>query len=342
LQISSANGPFFYGAGQQGIWGVNAYYGSGGWTYGGTGYATYYEQSSNGVHNWRIAASGTAGNPITFTQAMTLDASSNLLLGTTTARNRLTVQGTIYSVPTLGTASGNAFFGEASGSGLMMGTSGFGYGWIQQQRVDGTATAYDLLLQPSGGNLLVGTTSTGIANRVGIDYTGAVWGVVARNTSTSGGAYGIRSQYISQTPNNTNNYFFFADDATLSRFYVFSNGGIANFSANNTNLSDGRLKKDIQLAGSYLQKICAIPVKTFLYNDQTDNETNLGVIAQDVEAVAPELVNRGGWANEAPEGEEPYKSIYQTDLQYALMKCIQEQQAIIETLMADVATLKGN
>jgi hypothetical protein len=34
-------------------------------------------------------------------------------------------------------------------------------------------------------------------------------------------------------------------------------------------------------------------------------------------------------------------SIYQTDLQYALMKCIQEQQAIIEQLKADVAALKG-
>jgi hypothetical protein len=33
--------------------------------------------------------------------------------------------------------------------------------------------------------------------------------------------------------------------------------------------------------------------------------------------------------------------IYQTDLQYALMKCIQEQQALITQLQADVAALKG-
>ena len=37
----------------------------------------------NGQHVWYTAPSGTAGNPITFTQAMTLDASGNLLVGAT-------------------------------------------------------------------------------------------------------------------------------------------------------------------------------------------------------------------------------------------------------------------
>jgi len=46
------------------------------------GYATRYEQAS-GAHNWFTAASGTAGNAISFTQAMTLDASGNLLLNRT-------------------------------------------------------------------------------------------------------------------------------------------------------------------------------------------------------------------------------------------------------------------
>jgi hypothetical protein len=34
-------------------------------------------------------------------------------------------------------------------------------------------------------------------------------------------------------------------------------------------------------------------------------------------------------------------SIYQTDLQYALMKCIQEQQATIEALTARIAALES-
>ena len=40
---------------------------------------------SDGSFGWNTAPSGTAGNTITFTQAMTLDASGNLLVGTTGA-----------------------------------------------------------------------------------------------------------------------------------------------------------------------------------------------------------------------------------------------------------------
>ena len=50
--------------------------------YVGTGQSALYRQDL-GVHAWFTAASGTAGTAITFTQAMTLDASGNLLVGTT-------------------------------------------------------------------------------------------------------------------------------------------------------------------------------------------------------------------------------------------------------------------
>jgi hypothetical protein len=59
----------------------NAYYASG-WKYGSTNPATYYNQQS-GAHAWYIAPSGTAGAAISFTQAMTLDAAGNLLVGGT-------------------------------------------------------------------------------------------------------------------------------------------------------------------------------------------------------------------------------------------------------------------
>jgi len=43
-----------------------------------------YIQNTAGEHLWYTAASGTAGNAITFTQSLTLNASGNLFLGTTT------------------------------------------------------------------------------------------------------------------------------------------------------------------------------------------------------------------------------------------------------------------
>jgi hypothetical protein len=59
-------------------------------------FATRYAQI-NGQHQWYTAPSGTAGNAITFTQAMTLNASGRLLLGTTSddGVSRLQVSGTI-------------------------------------------------------------------------------------------------------------------------------------------------------------------------------------------------------------------------------------------------------
>jgi len=135
-------------------------------------------------------------NGSSYVERLRIDAASNLLLGTQTARNRLTVQGTVYSTPTLGVASGQAFFGEAAGYGTMIGTSGFGYGWIQQQRVDGTATAYDLYLQPAGGLVTIGGTGNdgrrltilGSSNDtagVGITYSGVAASSISVNSSGS-------------------------------------------------------------------------------------------------------------------------------------------------------------
>ena len=60
--------------------------------YSSTGDApTLYRQLSGG-HSWLTAPSGTAGNAISFTQAMTLDAAGNLGIGTTSPTARLQVE----------------------------------------------------------------------------------------------------------------------------------------------------------------------------------------------------------------------------------------------------------
>ena len=65
--------------------GNNVYQNSGGsYIYKNTAAATMYYQN-NGSNIWYNAPSGTAGTAISFTQAMTLDASGNLVLGTTSA-----------------------------------------------------------------------------------------------------------------------------------------------------------------------------------------------------------------------------------------------------------------
>jgi hypothetical protein len=162
--------------------------------------------------------------------------------------------------------------------------------------------------------------------------------------STNASPNGVVVSYRTADPNGTVNQFIYCEgNGSTQRMSVRSNGGIANYSANDVNLSDRREKTNFAPAASYLDKICAIPVQTFNYIDQNmedDDGLTLGVIAQDVQAVAPELVMESNWASKDAEPKMRL-SIYQTDLQYALMKCIQEQQAIIESLKArlDAANL---
>jgi hypothetical protein len=199
----------------------------------------------------------------------------------------------------------------------------------------GTSTNHPLAFQTnnteraritSGGDLLVGLTSALVGARVEASSTG-INHVFYRANATGGNTLGL---WLSNA---------YGTATTAAYFRV--DGGLANYSANNANLSDVRVKTDIKNAGSYLAKICAIPVKTFKYINLENAEDNLGVIAQDVEAIAPELVDVSGFG-ETPEDGIPLKAIYQTDLQYALMKCIQEQQDIIQTLTARVTALESN
>ena len=242
----------------------NAYLNTGGSeTYLNSAPATLYA-SFNGEHRFYNAPSGTAGNAITFTQSMTLDASGNLLVGQT-----------------------------------------------------GTTT----------GKISVQQTGT----------TACFFGYQSNGSS----AYGYQLQYATAFNNTANEAFYFADGSV--RATIRSNGGIANYSANNVNLSDRREKTNFAPAKSYLNVICAIPVQTYNYIDQNmkeDDGLTLGVVAQDVQAVAPELVNESDWSTEK-DGSKMRLSIYQTDMQYALMKCIQELSAQVTALQTQVTALKG-
>jgi hypothetical protein len=90
--------------GNNSYWTNNVYQNSG-YKYFGTGYAQAYIQDSSGNHQWRVAASGTAGNAISFTTAMTLDASSNLAVTGSISSNSALVS-------KVGTADGQVNLGS--------------------------------------------------------------------------------------------------------------------------------------------------------------------------------------------------------------------------------------
>jgi len=199
------------------------------------------------------------------------------------------------------------------------------YATVKQSDLNGPATQH-------AGWFNVNTISAG---------TGSLGGTVAvraENAATMGsGAIGFKATTVAG-PANIYGYTY--EHATALVFRVKSNGGIDNYSANNTNLSDLREKKNIAVAGNYLDKLCAIPIKTFLYINEADNaDLNLGVIAQDVQAVAPELITEDAWPTE----DEPDRKrlvVYQTDIQFAMMRAIQELKTLVDAQALRIAQLE--
>jgi hypothetical protein len=287
------------------------------------------------------------------TERMRIDSAGNVGIGTgspstfltvsganTAARGQLSVIGASTADPRITLYRGSTFAGAISCTSSQVYIAAVEAVPLAFYTSDTERARID-----SSGNLLVGTTSAA-ANQQGLvvltPNTGGKLAGAFTNASSSS-PYGVGVIYSAMSPNGAGQEFYTASDTTTTRFYVASNGGIGNYSANNVNLSDRREKTNFAPATSYLDKICAIPVQTFNYIDQNleeDGGLTLGVVAQDVQAVAPELVKESNWAKQ---GDEPKMrlSIYQTDLQYALMKCIQEQQTIIESLKArlDAANL---
>ena len=274
------------------------------------------------------------------TTAITVDTSQNVGIGTASPTARLTVaSGTNEGAVRV---SDNATYYGALARVQATDEVRLGSYGTSQNLTFYTVSSERARINSSGLILMARTTTSSRANTATLQVamSGSNQAVALENTNAT--PYGIDIYYSGAAPNSTGSDFIACGDTGANRFIVRSNGGIANFSANNVNLSDRREKTNFAPAKSYLDVICAIPVQTFNYIDQNIEEDaglTLGVVAQDVQAVAPEMVTESNWGSE----EEPKMrlSIYQTDLQYALMKCIQEQQAIITALTTRITALES-
>jgi hypothetical protein len=194
----------------------------------------------------------------------------------------------------------------------------------------------------SGGNLLIGQTATDPAAALAyfqLTQNYANWIHQIRNSATSGGVYGSNIVF-SSAPNNSASAFFAGSDSSAERYRMYANGGLANYQANNVNLSDERTKKDIAPLESYWNKFKAIEMVKFKYKDQTHDDFNIGVIAQQVEKVAPEFVDVDGWGD-TQNSKDPLKSIYTSDLHHATIKVLQEAMAKIEDQQNQINELKS-
>lgn len=121
-------------------------------------------------------------------------------INTTDPKFKLNVVSPNEEWPTLGaTTGGNTFVASNNNLyGMLFGVNGSGMTWIQSQRVDANPTAYDLILQPAGGNVGIGTTAAGTKLTVG-------GGIYATNTITTPGSFVSKGdgQYYVDTPTDS-------------------------------------------------------------------------------------------------------------------------------------------
>jgi hypothetical protein len=144
----------------------NTYY-NGGFLYGSTGPASYYQQLS-GAHIWYNAPSGTGGTGATFTQRMTLDASGNLLVGTTSATSG-------YNIIGSQSVDGNAGIMAINTSNTTSATA------VMRYKNSGSTSAYTGLGSPSraayaglGANVLAMYTDSTAGITFLVDAAGSI------------------------------------------------------------------------------------------------------------------------------------------------------------------------
>lgn len=267
--------------------------------------ASYYYQYQ-GSHVWATAPSGTAGNAVTFTQAMTLFTSGALWVGSsseiTGGQGYLGLNGASGSGagPSLGFAQNGTFLG------------GIG----QQSRIGGSGTNQDIFIQAQAASNNVGLNAvngylyfqTGSTERARITAAGEFW--VAGTTDQ--GAYNIQC-------NGTG---------------VWGAGAYVNG-------SDARIKKEIQPIDSGLDVVQKLNPVTYKYKEDwtKDRSTQTGFIAQEL-LVALEGKNYvDGVVTQG--GSEGYYSVAYQNIIPILTKAIQELNAKVEAQAAEIAALKA-
>jgi hypothetical protein len=166
----TSGGSSLYGSLAIGGIAVNAFLDSGVvWRYKTSYAAGRYEIGSTGIHGWHTATSGAAGNAIGFTQAMTLDASGKLSIGTTTtiAGVTLNVAGGINSTNGALNVSGNGGFYNAANKFGVDNNNGVTRFYSSGPN-SSTRGSYDFRLTDSVGSLDISGMTLDASGRLGL------------------------------------------------------------------------------------------------------------------------------------------------------------------------------
>ena len=152
----------------------------------------------------------------------------------------------------------------------------------------------------SGGFLKAITSGSFVASAQFHEFTnssGSQQTVFFRH-SDANHPYGLQMEFSAAAPDNNTHWFYLASDSSAVRFRVMSDGDVQDHDNAYGSISDERIKQDIRDSNSQWDDIKAVRVRNFKKKDDVrqygDNAwEQIGVVAQELEAVSPKLIRQG-------------------------------------------------
>ena len=283
------------------------------------------QNNNSGINYFRVTRDGE------LTELFRVQENGNVGIGTTTPGAKLDVNGIIFAGDGDKATPGYSFASDPdtgmfrdSANVLVLGVNG-------DTRIKISNT--DIVTYKP---LAVNTTS--ITSGVALD----VGGVGLIGDSGVGdfylGNYATANHFRFHT-NNSNTYFdmncgdIYWRQGTSTRYQFFASTANMTIQGTLTQNSDARTKENVIEISDCISKVKAMRGVYYNRTDFNTEVTKVGVIAQEVEAVLPELVL------ESP--ETGLKSVAYSELTSVLINAIKEQQEIIEDLKTRITKLEN-
>ena len=284
--------------------------------------------------------SGTA-----LTERMRIDSNGDVCVGTTSSlfnaanRGNITIGGSASSILTLGTSTTNStylYYDPTGKDFYLVNTSSVGACIFYQSNAERMRISTLGFLKASNNGAYYNSASSNHELRNTVDGNNVVYLIHAGSAP-----YGPYIRFSGASPNNSTNYYFYCDDTVAARFIVYSNGNVFNTNGTYGTISDIKNKENIVDATPKLDDVMQLKVRNFNFKTDPDLK-QIGFVAQEFEQVFPAMVEDTAEMVEGKPTGETSKTIKTTVLIPILVKAIQEQQAMIEELKAEVAALKAS
>ena len=291
-------------------------------------------RSNSGYNGWIISQTGGSAS-----------AAFNLSYGAGGASNVITAEYNTGEVTINGSATAgkltigyNFFIVNDQGPEIVSFVASSGssiFRWMRQ-------TTTESMRITSGGYLKATSTGTyndlNAANHEFVNGTASANSFFVGNTNTSySGATLLRINGSRTTTNSTYNLIGATNGNSTGEFLVRDSGNCQNTNNSYTGTSDIKLKQDIIDANSQWDDIKQMRIRKFRFKKQVEQDENapylLGVIAQEIELISPNLVDEAlDFDGTGEEVTSTTKSVKYSIIYMKAVKALQEAMTKIEEL----------